>query len=282
MATYAIGDVQGCLGPLEQLLAKIAFDSTRDQLWFTGDLINRGYHSLETLRFIKSLANTVVVLGNHDLALLAVARGSVKAHPKDTFEEILGAADKASLLEWLRHRPLLHHDDKLGFTMTHAGIYPAWDLNTAIKLAKEVGSLLQGPQSNDFLDNLFGNTPLIWKDDLIGWDRARFIINSFTRMRFCTQAGELDLKAKGSPEQHSELIPWYAYEGRKTQNENLIFGHWAALSSQEIKSQKIIALDTGCVWGNCLTAFCLETKQKVSIDCKDYIQKPLSLDAKPR
>ena len=282
MPTYAIGDVQGCLPPLEQLLKKIDYDEARDELWFTGDLTNRGYHSLETLRFVKSLPNVIVVLGNHDLALLAVAHGSVKPHPKDTFQEILEAPDKEILLDWLKHRPLLHHDPISGFTLTHAGIYPAWDLNKATLLAKEVEALLQGPECNNFLDNLFGNAPLVWQDDLSGWDRARFIINAFTRMRFCTKNGELELKAKGSPALHPDLIPWYAFTPRQTQHERLIFGHWAALGAEQVSTDNVIALDTGCVWGNCLTAFCVQTEQKVSIDCRDYIEKPLSLEVNPR
>ncbi len=184
MPTYVIGDVQGCLPPLQQLLEKIAYNPAVDELWFTGDLINRGYHSLETLRFIHALPNTIVVLGNHDLALLAIANGSVLAHPKDTFDEILKAPDREALLTWLRHRPLLHHDPVLGFTLTHAGIYPAWDLKTAQQLAKEVAQWLQGPHYQAYLDNLYGNEPVFWHDDLQQWERTRFNTNAFTRMRF--------------------------------------------------------------------------------------------------
>ncbi len=281
MPTYAIGDVQGCLPPLKELLQKIHYQPGNDQLWFTGDLINRGYDSLETLRFIKALPNTIVVLGNHDLALLAVNQGAIKPHPKDTMEEILMASDKQALLDWLKARPLLHHDPKLGFTLTHAGIYPLWDLKKAQLLAKEVEQCLQGPDSDNYLKNLFGNLPTTWNDNLTGWDRLRFITNAFTRMRFCNENAELDLKAKGNPRLHPELIPWFAFPGRVMAKRKIIFGHWAALN-METTQEEVYPLDSGCVWGNCLTALCLENEQRVSIDCKDYINQPLSLGGNPR
>ncbi len=281
MPTYAIGDVQGCLPPLEKLLDKINYHPQKDQLWFTGDLINRGYHSLETLRFIKTLPNTVIVLGNHDLALLAINQGAVRAHPKDTYGDILAAPDKSDLLAWLKSRPLLHHDANLGFTLTHAGIYPLWDLSKAQALAQEVEDCLQGTHSAAYLENLFGNEPSAWQDGLSGWDRLRFITNAFTRMRFCTPTGDLELKAKGNPALHPELIPWFAFPGRMMEKRKIIFGHWAALNAQSIDAA-VFPLDSGCVWGNCLTAFCLETEKKVSVDCKDYIDKPLSLGSDTR
>ncbi len=281
MPTYAIGDVQGCLPPLLQLLDKINYEPTRDHLWFTGDLVNRGYHSLATLRFIKSLPHTVIVLGNHDLALLAINHGSVNKHPKDTFDEILTAPDKDELLNWLKQQVFLHHDPMLGYALSHAGIYPLWDFALAQDLAKELQDCLQGSLCDEYLSHLFGNEPSIWDDDLKGWERKRFITNAFTRMRFCKQSGELDLKAKGNPVLHPELIPWYAFPTRKACKDRLIFGHWAALNAQNV-SEDIIPLDSGCVWGNCLTAFCLETKQKVTVDCKDYIDQPLLLGGDPR
>ncbi|MGD9593044.1 MAG: symmetrical bis(5'-nucleosyl)-tetraphosphatase [Candidatus Berkiella sp.] len=281
MPTYAIGDVQGCLPPLEKLLHKINYQPNKDQLWFTGDLVNRGYHSLEALRFIKSLPNTIVVLGNHDLALLAANRGANKPHPKDTFENILSAKDKEELLQWLQHRPLLHHDSNLGYTLVHAGIYPLWDLNKAQALARELEQCLQGPNSNALLDNLFGNEPRMWSDSLSGWDRLRFITNTFTRMRFCTLNAELDLNAKANPREHPDLVPWFCVKGRQMENQPIIFGHWAALEAR-CDADSVYPIDSGCVWGNCLTAFCLQTKQIVSVDCKDYIHQPLSLGRNPR
>jgi bis(5'-nucleosyl)-tetraphosphatase (symmetrical) len=277
MSTYVIGDVQGCLTPLEQLLTKIQYRPGQDQLWFTGDVVNRGRHSLETLRFIKQLpADTVCVLGNHDLALLAIANGFTPMHPKDTLADILNALDKADLLDWLRYRPLLHHDADLGFTLIHAGIYPLWDLTQAKALAHEIEVLLQGADYQKFLQNMYGNFPEMWDPSLKGWDRTRFITNAFTRMRFCTPQGELNLKAKGTLEQHPHDIPWFAFPNRQTQTEKLVFGHWAALGTlSEIPN--IYPLDSGCVWGKCLTAFCLQTKEKTTVDCKDYIHQPLSI-----
>ncbi len=277
MATYAIGDVQGCLPPLQQLLEKINYQPKHDQLWFTGDIVNRGMHSLETLRFIKALPqNTIVVLGNHDLALLAIAAGKAPIHSKDTIEEILKAPDRDVLLDWLRHRPLLHHDLTLGFTMTHAGIYPKWDLQQAKTLATEIEHHLQDTGYKEFLQHMYGNHPLVWDEALTGWDRTRFITNAFTRMRFCSSSGALDLSIKGSPLMHPHDIPWYAFPDRRTKEDKLIFGHWAALGTQ-IEVPNIYPLDSGCVWGNCLTAICLQTERKVEVDCKDYIHKPLSI-----
>jgi bis(5'-nucleosyl)-tetraphosphatase (symmetrical) len=273
MPTYVIGDVQGCLTPLLQLLEKIQFSPLKDKLWFTGDLINRGHHSLETLRYIKQLPeDTICVLGNHDLALLAVAEHAVPVHPKDTLQDILDAPDKDELLNWLRKRPLLHHDPKLGYTLTHAGIYPSWDLEKAISLANELEKILQGEHYQDFLHNMYGNFPLFWDDNLEGWDRARFITNAFTRMRFLLPDGSLDMSSKGEPSAHPHEYPWFAFPKRQMQNEKIIFGHWASLKGKT-DIPNVYPIDSGCVWGNCLTAFCLQTAEKVTVDCKDYIHK---------
>ena len=188
MATYAIGDVQGCFLQLKELLALIEYDPSKDTLWFTGDLVNRGSHSLETLRFISALPpTTICVLGNHDLALLAAAEGAIKPQPGDTYDDILKADDKDELLQWLRYRPLLHHDSQLNFTLTHAGIYPLWTLSKAAGLAKEVEHLLQSPQYHEAMQVMFGDRPSVWSDSLVGWERFRFIVNAFTRMRFKTR-----------------------------------------------------------------------------------------------
>lgn len=273
MATYAIGDVQGCLQPLLRLLDKIHFDAATDQLLFTGDLINRGNESLATLRFIKEdlPANTICVLGNHDLSLLTAACGFISPSPYT--QDILGAPDKSALLDWLRCRPLLYTDSKLQFTLTHAGIYPAWDLNAAKAYAKEAETVLRAPTYQNLLKHLFGTEPRFWQETLTGWDRLRFIINAFTRMRFCTSKGELELSAKGSLEQHRDLIPWFAVPNRQTQQDKLLFGHWAALNNVA-PFPNIYPLDSGCVWGNCLTAFCLETEQRFTIACDEYVKSP--------
>lgn len=271
MATYVIGDVQGCYEQLLALLDKIHYNQKLDTLWFAGDIVNRGPHSLETLRFIKALPpDTVCVLGNHDLALIAFAYQAVPDHFANPFQTIFEAPDQAELIHWLRHRPILHHDPRLKFTLTHAGIYPTWDLDTAIKLAKEFEALLQGPQFIEFLLQMYGNEPTHWTESLTGWDRARFITNAFTRMRFCDADGGLELATKDAPQAHPTFIPWYAFPNRPTAQDALAFGHWASLEGK-CNIDNIYALDTGCVWGKCLTAFCIESKQRISVPCGPQI-----------
>lgn len=264
---FAIGDVQGCLDPLKRLLDKIQYEPKADQLWFAGDLVNRGPQSLETLRFIKSLPNIVCVLGNHDLALLAVAVEATELRPEDSFAEILHAQDRVELLEWLRNFGFLHHSPELGYTLVHAGIHPSWQLEQAKSYAQEIEEHLKGPNYKEYLKYIFGPKPDIWEPNLTGWDRSRLITNIFTRMRFCLPNGQLDFKATGTLKQHPELIPWYQFAKRPTQNERILFGHWSALRGIT-NNPNAIALDTGCVWGQCLTAFHLETQTRSSIDCE--------------
>lgn len=258
MATYAIGDIQGCYDPLRRLLDVLRFDPAADSLWLVGDLINRGPHSVEVLRFIRDLGErAVAVLGNHDLTLLAVAAGFVKPKRKDTFDSILKAADGAELVDWLRHRPLLHHDATLGFTMLHAGLPPQWDLALAQQCAREVEATLQGPDCDTFLQQMFGSEPARWRDDLQGYDRLRFTVNALTRMRFCTADGKLSFSEKGPPgSQTLGLMPWFAVPNRRSAALNILFGHWAALGYY--RASGIFALDSGCVWGNRLTAIRLD------------------------
>lgn len=258
MAVYAIGDIQGCYDPLRRLLEVVQFDPAADTLWLVGDLINRGPQSVEVLRFVRNLGErAVVVLGNHDLTLLAVAAGHVKPKRKDTFHSIIDAPDCAELLFWLRQRPLLHHDPLLGFTMVHAGLPPQWDLAVAQDCAAAVEATLQGTDCSAFLKLMFGSEPTRWRDDLAGYDRLRFTVNALTRMRFCTGDGKLSFTEKGAPgSQALGLIPWFAVPGRRSANLNIIFGHWAALGYY--REQGIFALDSGCVWGNRLTAIRLD------------------------
>ncbi|MBN9286565.1 MAG: bis(5'-nucleosyl)-tetraphosphatase (symmetrical) [Gammaproteobacteria bacterium 39-13] len=268
--TFAIGDVQGCLEPLQQLLEKIHYDPKQDQLWFTGDLVNRGPDSLETLRFIQQLPeDTICVLGNHDLALLAVGAGAVPIRKQDTFNEILIAQDRDDLLDWLRQRPVLHHDPMLGFTLTHAGILPAWDLSQAIHLANELENAIRGPDYLAYLQNMYGNDPQMWDESLTSWERLRFITNAFTRMRFCTQDGALNMQAKGGLTDHANEIPWFTHPFRRTQQEKIVFGHWAALRGH-CEIARVYPIDSGCVWGNCLTALCLQTEERIIIKCREY------------
>lgn len=278
MATYAIGDVQGCYDSLQRLLEKLNFDSTNDTLWFAGDLVNRGPDSLSTLRFVKSLGNSAItVLGNHDLHLLAIAAKHKNSNDSG-LSAILHAHDSTELLNWLRSQPLLHHDPELNFTMVHAGIYPLWDLATAQQHAHELENVLRSDTYIDFILHMYGNLPDKWDESLQSWDRLRFICNSFTRMRYCEKDGVLNFKSHGAPGTHPEnTVAWFELPTRKIIKERILFGHWSTLGS--INKENIYALDTGCVWGGKLTALRLDktSPEYISIDCpgdanpEDYI-----------
>ncbi|MCK5002576.1 MAG: symmetrical bis(5'-nucleosyl)-tetraphosphatase [Gammaproteobacteria bacterium] len=280
MATYAIGDIQGCYNDLRQLLNKINFKSDCDTLWLTGDLVNRGPKSLETLRFIKSLSdNAIVVLGNHDLHLLAIAYTTDIAGKKDTLDEILNATDRDELLSWLAHRPLIHVNNDINMSMVHAAIHPDWSIKKAQSLAAEVESVLQGNQHIDFYKNMYGNEPENWSDDLDGWSRLRHITNVFTRLRFCDQNHALALKYKCEPgSQPNNLLPWFSVENRISQNNSIVFGHWSTLIlAKDIEYKNVYPLDTGCLWGGHLTAMRIDdgSFEKTALHCpqssKPYI-----------
>jgi bis(5'-nucleosyl)-tetraphosphatase (symmetrical) len=267
MAIYAIGDVQGCFAELEKLLRVIQFDPAQDTLWFTGDLVNRGPRSLETLRYIKSLGNQQkVVLGNHDLHLLAVALETRPARRGDTFDEILHAPDRHELIDWLRHQSLCHVSED-GFVMVHAGLAPSWTIEKAHALSREVETMLQGDRCLELLNNMYGNEPDYWNDDLQGIPRLRCIINYMTRLRFCYADGRIDLAYKGDiSNKPAKLIPWFQAPHRVNAKQKIIFGHWAALGGQT-DMPNLYPLDTGCVWGNCLTAFRLEDEKRFNVKC---------------
>lgn len=252
MATYAIGDVQGCHDELLVLLDKIRFDSAADQLWFVGDLVNRGPRSLETLRTIRNLGTSAVsVLGNHDMHLLAVAEGISRTKHRDTFGDILVAPDRDELLHWLRHRPLLHHGGE--FYLIHAGLPPQWNMEQATGLAQEAETALRSPDYREMLWHMYGNEPTHWDDHLGDWDRLRFITNSFTRLRYCTADGRLEFQQKGQPgNQPAGLLPWFEVPGRRSAGARILFGHWSTLGFHI--SQGTYCLDTGCLWGGELTA----------------------------
>jgi len=254
MAIYAVGDVQGCLQPLQQLMEKLRFDPSSDQLWFTGDLVNRGPESLGVLRLVKSLgASAITVLGNHDLHLLAVAEGFSELKPLDTLDEILAAPDRDELMHWLRHRPLLHHNSEHNKTLVHAGLPPEWNLETAQRCASEVEVFLRSENYRDFFAHMYGNEPANWSEELTGYDRLRYITNALTRMRYCNANGALDMKSKMAPGKQPEgLQPWYAMPNRQNESLNILFGHWSTHGEQFIPG--IYSLDTGCLWGGCLTA----------------------------
>lgn len=257
MATYCIGDVQGCFIELQKLLQIINYNQVHDHLCFVGDLVNRGPNSLEVLRFVKQLPNTKVVLGNHDIHLLNFYNKIVDFEV-EYLEPISTAPDGLELIEWLRQQPLLYHDVKNNFVLAHAGIYPGWNLSDAIIYAHEVEKILQGNRYINFLKNLYGNEPANWDDGLSGWDRLRFIVNAFTRMRFCDMQGKLDFINSGPVDTAPHgFLPWFEIPWRKTKNVKILFGHWAAL--QGITNvENVFALDTGCVWGGSLTAMRLD------------------------
>ncbi|MEN9465505.1 MAG: hypothetical protein RL217_1686 [Pseudomonadota bacterium] len=264
MATYAIGDVQGCFEPLERLLKSCAFGA-QDQLWFAGDLINRGPASLETLRFIKGLgAQAKVVLGNHDLHLLAVYFGGHALKKHDTLQPLLDAPDCDELINWLRCQPLLVTDNKQRWCMTHAGLPPMWSVTQAQRLSQEACAFMQSAQGHEFFKVMYGNQPDRWSEDLTGMDRLRVIVNYLTRMRFVGANNELDLLSKeGTGTAPEGFVPWFELP-RKSTPTKLLFGHWAALEGVTGKAD-IFALDTGCVWGGKLSALRLEDEQGFAV-----------------
>jgi bis(5'-nucleosyl)-tetraphosphatase (symmetrical) len=264
MATYAIGDLQGCADELQALLAALRFDRTRDRLWFVGDLVNRGPKSLAALRFVRSLGEAAVaVLGNHDFHLLCLAEGYARKRRDDTLDDVLAAPDLPQLLEWLRRRPLMHAD--AGFAMVHAGLLPQWSIDQAQALAREVEAALRGPQYREFLAHLYGARPNAWRDDLAGWDRLRVIVNAMARLRFCNAAGEMDLAATGR-DAPSGFRPWF--ELRPPGEAPIVCGHWSALGLK--LGEKLVALDTGCVWGGSLSALRLEDRRLFQVPCRGY------------
>jgi bis(5'-nucleosyl)-tetraphosphatase (symmetrical) len=253
MATYAIGDIQGCYSALRRLLDKIDFEPVRDRLWLVGDLVNRGPQSLAVLRFVKSLGQrAITVLGNHDLHLLVVAAGHVKQHHGDTLNAILRAADRDELLDWLRRRKMMHAAGR--YAMVHAGLLPQWSIAQALQLAREVEAALQRDDHDEFLRQMYGNKPDRWRANLTGIDRLRVITNVLTRLRLCTAAGRMEFAHKGAPTATPRgYRPWFAAPHRRNRSTKIIFGHWAALGLYT--GANVIGLDTGCVWGRDLTAF---------------------------
>ena len=269
MATYAVGDLQGCLDALQCLLKKVAFDPIHDRLWLVGDLVNRGPQSLQTLRFLYGMRESLVcVLGNHDLHLLAAGRNIERLKKGDTLREIIDAPDCADLLDWLRQQKLMHYDEQRNMALVHAGIPPQWSLRKALKCAAEVETALRDDNLlPPFLDGMYGNEPAKWDSELKGVTRLRVITNYFTRMRFCTAEGKLDLKSKeGLDSAPPGYKPWFQHKERKTKGLKIIFGHWAALEGKVLEPG-ISALDTGCVWGGALTLMNVDTGERLSCKC---------------
>jgi bis(5'-nucleosyl)-tetraphosphatase (symmetrical) len=265
---YAIGDVQGCRDELRALLARLKFSADRDQLWFVGDLVNRGPNSLATLRLVHGLRdNSVVVLGNHDLHLLAVAAGVRRRRRSDTLDEVLAASDRDALLGWLGSSPLAHAQGK--DLMVHAGVLPQWTVKLTLSLAAEVEAALQH-DPHTLLEQMYGNEPVRWDPRLAGMERLRFVINVLTRMRVCTADGHVDTSVKGGvPASPSPLRAWFEHPHRASGEARIIFGHWSALGL--VQRAGVVGLDTGCVWGGALTALDLDSdRPAVSVACAGY------------
>jgi bis(5'-nucleosyl)-tetraphosphatase (symmetrical) len=268
MRTYAIGDLQGCLPQGLALLERIRAVEGNTRLIFLGDIVNRGPQSLETLRYIRNLDDRAdVIMGNHDLHLLAVANGIRKQSRSDTLDEILRAPDRDELLDWLRRRPLAMSQN--GYLLVHGGVVPQWTIEQTLELAAEVETALRGPHWVDFLAQMYGNTPLKWDDGLKGPERLRCIVNALTRIRFCTADGTMDLSVqKGAHTTLPDYTPWFDVPDRQTANNTVVFGHWSTLGL--VVRPNIIALDTGCLWGGKLSAICLEDRTVIQVDCPQY------------
>ena len=273
MATYAIGDIQGCHAELVRLLEYLGFSATRDRVWLVGDLVNRGPDSLAVLRLVKGLgASATVVLGNHDLHLAMLADGYGKVSSEDTLAQVLAAPDRDDLLAWLRALPLFHVEGE--YAMVHAGLLPQWSIEQAAALSGEVSAALKATNYRDFLAKMWGSEPAAWRDDLTGWDRLRVVVNSMTRMRFCTPEGVMEFRApgaKGPPDRGpAGCLPWYEVPGRRSADHHLICGHWSALGFR--RERNLLALDSGCLWGGRLTAVRLEDRRVFQLPCSRQVE----------
>jgi bis(5'-nucleosyl)-tetraphosphatase (symmetrical) len=284
MPLYCIGDLQGCNAPFQRLMKDIDFSPSRDSLLILGDLVNRGPDSLGVLRSLMALGDSAqCLLGNHDLHLLAVAHGIRTAGRRDTLQDILQAPDCDALLDWLRHRNMALHTN--GWLMVHAGVLPQWTPAQTLSLARELEAVLRGPDLKDFLSNMYGNTPAQWHDSLQGADRLRVIVNALTRLRFCTPEGAMEFSAnEGAASGPPGYLPWFEVPDRATADIPMAFGHWSALVSDRPDASRhparpthmrsnVLPLDTGCVWGNCLTAAKLGANpgmfELISVSCAD-------------
>lgn len=263
MATYVIGDLQGCYTPLQRLLQRIGYNPQQDMLWFCGDLVARGPESLACLQFVKSLGDrAITVLGNHDLHLIACYYGISSAKPQDNLQTLFDSPQLDELIHWLRQQPLLHISDDMRYIMVHAGLAPDWSVPQAIQMTAEVQQQLR-TEPLPLLQIMYANKPERFAEATTIQQRWRYTINSCTRMRFCRPDGALELKEKGHPRNQTVLVPWFEFWRNRLQAD-LFFGHWAALNGYSPVAN-IHALDTGCVWGNALTAYCIETQQRYSV-----------------
>jgi bis(5'-nucleosyl)-tetraphosphatase (symmetrical) len=278
MAVYAIGDIQGCYDEFLQLLAKIHFNADTDRLWLTGDIVNRGPQSLAALRHVYAMRDNIqLVLGNHDLHMLATAYHFKQPGRHDTFTDILDAKDSVLLLDWLRHQPLIHYDAKLDLCLVHAGLHPQWSVNKAMELAGEVEHILQGEKHVEFYQHMYGDKPPQWSESHSGWSRIRFITNMFTRMRYLDSNGIASMSAKGPPgTQPAGFLPWYELP-RASAEVGIIFGHWSSLpTTADYRKFNVFPVDSGCLWGGQLTALRIDTQpfRWTRLDCQPS-QNPL-------
>lgn len=264
MAIYAIGDVQGCHAALSRLLERLRFDPACDEAWFVGDLVNRGPDSLGVLRLVHGLGDRArVVLGNHDLHLIALAHGNPARAGDRGLAQVLEADDGPALVDWLRRQPLAHYQPQINTLMVHAGVPPAWDPLQTVKRAREAGAVLGGPGCAAFMHDIYGDKPARWREDLGGHDRLRYIVNALTRIRFVRTDGRLDLAAKGPPGSAGNgLTPWFEVPARASHSVRIVFGHWSALGL--CRREHLLGLDTGCVWGGRLTAARLDGPTQIT------------------
>jgi len=269
MSTYLIGDIQGCYESLQRLLEKIAFDPAKDQLWSCGDLVNRGCQSLEVLRLLRSMGDSVsVTLGNHDLHLLAYNyRLPGSGARNEEFDAVLAAPDRDDIMEWLCAHPLAIFSEKHQMLRVHAGVIPQWTWQDAVSAGNEITAVLQSDQREKFLSKMYGNKPKLWRDERTGWGRLRLISNILTRLRFCDEMGRGNFRVSGPPGCEPDgYRAWYKHKHRKTRDIYMAFGHWAAMGLRIKK--RFIALDSGCVWGGKLSAYRLEDKQLFQVRCR--------------
>ena len=271
MAVWAVGDIQGCFDSFQELLAKINFDPKVDELWVAGDLVNRGDKSLETLNYLYSIKESIkVVLGNHDVALIAAYAGVKKSN--ETIQPILDAPNADELIDWLRHQPFLHWDFKLGYCMAHAGISPQFDLGMAIRYASRIEKKLQGANYKAWLKHMFKVSSNKFSPKASSMDIDKYILSSFTAMRFCEDDGRLDFKQKGAPSEYKVfrkgLKPWFACPTRRSTTLKIVFGHWSTLGYYQ--DSNVLALDTGCLWGKALTVARIDLEEPiiVQVECE--------------
>lgn len=269
MTRYAVGDLQGCLAPLQQLLNEVDFSPAKDELWLVGDLVNRGPDSLDTLRYLYRIQDSLrITLGNHDLHCLALARGYTERGRHPSLAALLAAADLTVLMDWLQRQSLVLRSDDGRYLMSHAGLPPQWSSNQALSHSAELEAVLQSPDSGEFFRHMYGNSPAQWRDDLQGIERLRCITNYLTRMRICSADGELELRYKGpKADIPAPYRAWFDWP-QPPRSETLLFGHWAALEGHTGRAD-IIALDSGCVWGRHMTLLNMDSGELHCSDCPE-------------